>query len=116
MRILAALGLVCLSALPVTAQQLNANDVRPGETWLEFAKRMDACKGQEVLGAELVLVGGSEYKLDITCSTGIVAGGTNGMTGGLAGAAPIAGVMILVAGLAASGGSDGPTTTTGTGN
>lgn len=113
MRLLAALGLVCLSALPVSAQEVNANDVRPGETWLEFATRMDACDGQEVLSADLISVGGSEHKLDVTCSTGIVDGATNGMTGGLAGAAPIAGVMLLVAGLAASGGS---TPTTGTDN
>ncbi|NHM20235.1 hypothetical protein [Tritonibacter mobilis] len=110
---LAAFGLACISALPVAAQQLNAEQMLPGETWLEFAKRMDACDGAEVLDAELKMVGGGS-NLEVLCSQGAVADATNGMSGGLGAAAAIGGGALLLVFALGGGGSDGPSSTSST--
>ena len=107
---LAALGLLGMSALPIAAQQVNPDQLLPGETWLEFAQRMDLCDGSDVLDAELKMVGGGS-NLEVLCSQGAVVETTNGMSGGLGAAAAVGGGALLLVFALGGGGSDGPSTT-----
>ena len=110
--LVAALGL----AIPTAgqAQQQTSTQPLPGETSREFAVRIDACDGSEILSSRFV--GGQDRQnvLRVRCRGGAAMADTSGMAGGL-GAGAIAGIAVTVVAIAiaasSGGGSSTPSTT-----
>lgn len=100
--------------LPATAQQKVADQPEASETALEFARRVNACDGSEVLSAKYM---DGRESLHVRCSQGAAAE-LSGMSGGLGTGGALAlggGALIAIIALASGGSSSGSTTsTTGT--
>jgi len=105
-------------AQPAMAQQQVTTPVQPGETALEFAQRIDACSGGEIVSAEFLQ---GRTLMQATCrqpagidtaQAGQGAQGAQGMAGGLGAGAAAAGLGVAMFALAA--GDDSTTTTTTT--
>lgn len=96
-------------ALPAVAQQQNDIPRKPGESALEYAQRINACDGGEVVAASFI---NNQTQLSVECRP-LAAQNTNGMEGGLGGTgALIGGATTLLVFALGGGGSTGTTTTT----
>lgn len=106
------LGIV-LSAtlsLPAVAQSNDNPPVRPGETALEYATRIDACGGGVVQDAEFLA---NQTQIRVSCpQVAATTEGADGMTGGLGGGviAIAGGLLIAVLAVGGGGSSSSPST------
>lgn len=89
--------------MPASAQQVVQAQVQAGETALEFAQRVNACGGADILDAAFIDAGSA---LEVQCSPLAATAETAGMTGGLGTAAAIGGGVVVLA-LALGGGGGG---------
>lgn len=105
----AAIASVSL-ALPAVAQQQLDIPRQPGETAFEYAQRVDACGGGELLAAYYV---NNQTGLRVECRQ-LAAQNTNGMEGGLGSGALVGGGALMLLFALGGGGSSGTTTTTTT--
>ncbi|GAB4287484.1 MAG: hypothetical protein Kow0058_07140 [Roseovarius sp.] len=108
------MAIATAAALPLaaTAQQVASAPPNPGESALDYAKRVDACNGRNVLEASFIDNG---TRLQVRCAgavaaAGAGAGGTQGLSGGLGLGLAAGGVAFLA--IAAAAGEDNTTTTT----
>jgi len=92
--------------------------LQPGETAMEFAQRIDACKGAEIVGAAF---NDARTEVRVQCSQTAAAEGTTGAAGAVAGMSGGLGTLGTVtigiaaaAGLAAALGGGGSSSTTTT--
>ena len=110
-----AFAFSCALLLPASAQQVIETQVQAGETALQFAQRVNACEGAEILDAAFT-AGGTN--LTVQCGPQAATTETNGMSGGLGTAAAIGGGVVVLALALGGGGSDGgiipPSSTTST--
>ena len=110
--VLSLCACVALS-VPALAQTTSSVPVLAGETALQYAQRIDACNGQEVLSAEF----GAGILGSMVVSCRPKAANANlqnrGLTGGL-GAVGIAGLPLIVLVALVGDSSTSTTSTTGT--
>ena len=104
-RIALSLCAVAALSLPALAQTVSNAPVLPGETALEYAERINACNGAEVLSAEFEANEANTTRLLVRCA--------KSLSGGLGAAA--AGVpLLLILALAGDSSSSTTTSTSGT--
>ncbi|MGR3316590.1 hypothetical protein [Roseovarius indicus] len=100
-----------LVAAPLSAQVNTGVPRQPGETAMQYAQRINACNGAEILSADFSQ---NQTRLSVRCPQG-AAVNTDGMSGGLtAGAAAAAAGVLIVFGLSGGSSTGSTTFTTGT--
>lgn len=102
-----AISASALMASPLSAQVNTGVPRQPGETAMQYAQRINACNGAEILSATF---SENQTRLSVRCPQG-TAFNTDGMTGGLAAVGAAAGAVLVVFGLS-GGSSTGSTTST----
>lgn len=100
---------ISMSAALASGAAAQGTALLPGETALQFAQRVDACGGAGINSAAF-----NEDRTEVRVRCAQVAGGTDGMTGGLG---TTGGVIVAVLGAAAvaaaaSGGGGSSTSST----
>lgn len=113
----AAMSMSLALAGGAAAQQAGATPLQPGETAMEFAQRIDACNGAEIVSAAF---NEARTEVRVQCLQSAAADGsaagqaTAGMSGGLGTTGTIAIGIAVAVGLAAAAGGGGSSSTTTT--
>jgi len=97
--LLAAVVGVTMPLAAVAQQQVSTPPIE-GETAVQYAQRINACNGANILGADFTQGG---TMLQVQCPAAGTAGNTAGLSGGLGGA--VASVAVVVALFSLAGGS-----------